>query len=110
MLHAGLPPQWNLQTAATCADEVHHRLTGEMAGQLYQRMYGNEPDAWRDDLDGWDRIRFTINAFTRLRVCDADGRLLLKFKGPLAAAPIGAIPWFRAPRRRSARTRLAETA
>ena len=66
MLHAGLPPQWTLQTAATCADEVQRRLGGEMAGQLYQRMYGNEPDTWRDDLDGWDRIRFTINALTRL--------------------------------------------
>jgi bis(5'-nucleosyl)-tetraphosphatase (symmetrical) len=31
---------------------------------------------------------------------------LLKFKGPLAAAPAGAIPWFRAPRRRSAGARI----
>ena len=107
MLHAGLPPQWTLQTAATCADEVQRRLGGEMAGQLYERMYGNEPDTWRDDLDGWDRIRFTINAFTRLRVCDAaTGRMVLKFKGLPATAPRGTQPWFRIPWRKSAGARL----
>jgi bis(5'-nucleosyl)-tetraphosphatase (symmetrical) len=107
LLHAGLPPQWTLQTAATCADEVQRRLGGEMAGQLYQRMYGNEPDTWRDDLDNWDRIRFTINALTRLRVCDAaTGRMVLKFKGLPATAPRGTQPWFRIPWRKSAGERL----
>ena len=107
LLHAGLPPQWSLQTAESCASEVQRRLAGENAGQLYQRMYGNEPDTWRDDLDGWDRIRFTINAFTRLRVCDAGtGRMVLKFKGAPADAPRGTQPWFRIAWRKSAGERL----
>ena len=107
LLHAGLPPQWNLQLAEACAVEVQRRLLGEKAGQLYERMYGNEPDTWRDDLDGWDRIRFTINAFTRLRVCDAGtGRMVLRFKGAPANAPSGAQPWFRIPWRKSAGERL----
>jgi len=107
LLHAGLPPQWSLQTAESCALEVQRRLLGEKAGQLYERMYGNEPDTWRDDLDGWDRIRFTINAFTRLRVCDAGtGRMVLKFKGAPVDAPRGTQPWFRIPWRKSAGERL----
>jgi bis(5'-nucleosyl)-tetraphosphatase (symmetrical) len=107
LLHAGLPPQWDLQMARACATEVRHKLLGERAGQLYDRMYGNEPDTWRDDLDGWDRIRFTINAFTRLRVCDvATGRMALKFKGVPASAPAGTQPWFRVPWRKSAGERL----
>jgi bis(5'-nucleosyl)-tetraphosphatase (symmetrical) len=107
LLHAGLPPQWNLQTAADCAGEVQRQLSGERAGQLYERMYGNEPDTWRDDLDGWDRIRFTINAFTPLRVCDVEtGRMVLKFKGAPAAAPRGTQPWFRIRWRKSAGERL----
>ena len=62
---------------------MERRLQGEKAGQLLERMYGNDPDTWRDDLDGWDRVRFTINAFTRLRVCETEsGRMVLKFKGP----------------------------
>jgi bis(5'-nucleosyl)-tetraphosphatase (symmetrical) len=107
LLHAGLPPQWDLRTAQACAEEVQQKLTGEKAGQVYERMYGNEPDTWRDDLDGWSRIRFTINAFTRLRVCDArTGRMALKFKGPPANAPAATQPWFRIPWRRSAGTRI----
>lgn len=107
LLHAGLPPQWDLGTAQACADEVRQKLAGEQAGQVYERMYGNEPDTWRDDLDGWSRIRFTINAFTRLRVCDArSGRMALKFKGPPANAPAGTQPWFRIPWRRSADSRI----
>ncbi|MGL6223748.1 MAG: symmetrical bis(5'-nucleosyl)-tetraphosphatase [Steroidobacteraceae bacterium] len=107
LLHAGLPPQWDLQTAQACADAVQQKLAGEEAGQVYERMYGNEPDTWRDDLDGWSRLRFTINAFTRLRVCDArTGRMALKFKGPPANAPADTQPWFRIPWRRSAGTRI----
>ncbi len=56
-------------------------------------MYGNEPSLWREELEGWDRLRFTINAFTRLRVCDvADGRMRLEFKGPPATAPRDSRP------------------
>ena len=107
LLHAGLPPQWDLRTAQSCAREVERRLQGEEAGQLLERMYGNEPDTWRDDLDGWDRVRFTINAFTRLRVCETEsGRMVLKFKGPPDSAPQGTRPWFRIPWRQSARERL----
>jgi bis(5'-nucleosyl)-tetraphosphatase (symmetrical) len=107
LLHAGLPPQWTLETARSCAHEVERRLQGERAGELYRHMYGNEPSTWRDELDGWDRLRFTINAFTRLRVCTVDdGRMLLGFKGPPAARPRGAEPWFRIPWRRSAGARL----
>jgi bis(5'-nucleosyl)-tetraphosphatase (symmetrical) len=107
LLHAGLPPQWDLQTAQACAREVHGKLTGEKAAQVLERMYGDDPDVWRDDLDGWSRIRFAINAFTRLRVCDVrTGRLALKFKGTPATAPAGTQSWFRIPWRKSAGERL----
>ena len=52
-------------------------------------------------------MRFTINALTRLRVCEATtGRMLLKYKGPPASAPAGVVPWFRVDWRRSAGERL----
>jgi bis(5'-nucleosyl)-tetraphosphatase (symmetrical) len=107
LLHAGLPPQWNLATAKSCALEVERKLAGESAGQLYEHMYGNEPDLWRDDLEGWSRLRFTVNAFTRLRLCDAaTGRMALKFKGTPSTAPAGTQPWFRVPWRKSAGERI----
>jgi bis(5'-nucleosyl)-tetraphosphatase (symmetrical) len=107
LFHAGLPPQWDVATARSCAHDVERRLRGENAGALFEHMYGNEPSVWRDELEGWDRLRFTINAFTRLRVCDvADGRMRLEFKGPPATAPQESRPWFRIPWRRSAGERL----
>jgi bis(5'-nucleosyl)-tetraphosphatase (symmetrical) len=106
LLHAGLPPQWDIAQARRCAAELEDALGGERSGRLFAQMYGNQPDLWRDDLEGADRLRFITNAFTRLRVCDADGRMLLRFKGPPAEAPPGAVPWFRAAGRRSAGARI----
>ena len=107
LLHAGLPPQWTLATALACARDVEAMLGGERVGELFTHMYGNEPAVWRDDLDGWDRLRFTINAFTRLRVCAADdGRMLLQYKGAPDEAPAGAVPWFEVPWRRCRDGRL----
>jgi bis(5'-nucleosyl)-tetraphosphatase (symmetrical) len=106
LLHAGLPPQWDIAQARACARELEAALRGDRSGELFARMYGNQPDLWRDDLAGADRLRFITNAFTRLRVCDSDGRMLLKYKGSLAKIPRGSTPWFRAPGRRSAGHRI----
>jgi bis(5'-nucleosyl)-tetraphosphatase (symmetrical) len=106
MLHAGLPPQWDIATARRCAGELEQALRGDRSGALFERMYGNQPDLWRDDLEGVDRLRFITNALTRLRACDAEGRMLLRFKGPLARLPVGAVPWFRAAGRRTEGSRI----
>jgi len=106
MLHAGLPPQWDIAAARRCAGELEQALRSDRSGALFERMYGNEPDLWRDDLEGADRLRFITNALTRLRACDATGRMLLRFKGPLARLPAGAVPWFRAAGRRTEGARI----
>ncbi len=106
VLHAGLPPQWDIDLARSCGAELEQALRGERSGALFAGMYGNQPDLWRDDLEGNDRLRFITNALTRLRACDRDGRLLLKAKGRPQDLPGGAIPWFRVPGRRSAGARI----
>jgi bis(5'-nucleosyl)-tetraphosphatase (symmetrical) len=100
MIHAGLAPQWDLTTARAAAKEVEQALATQ-PGDLYEHMYGNRPDRWSNDLEGHDRLRFIINCFTRLRFCDADGRLNLKAGGKPEEAPDGAVPWFQMPDRRS---------
>jgi bis(5'-nucleosyl)-tetraphosphatase (symmetrical) len=106
MVHAGLPPQWDVPLARRAAAELEAALRGEHSGRLFATMYGNKPDRWQDDLEGDERLRYITNALTRLRVCDPGGRLLLKFKGPLEEMPDGALPWFRAPGRRWAGARI----
>jgi bis(5'-nucleosyl)-tetraphosphatase (symmetrical) len=106
MLHAGVPPQWDIALARRCADEVGSALRGERSGALLEAMYGNQPDCWRDDLEGDDRLRFITNALTRLRVCERSGRLRLDFKGKPEEMPPDVVPWFRAPERRWAGARI----
>ena len=106
MIHAGLPPQWDIGLARRCAAELEAALRSEHSGRLFKDMYGNQPDRWSDALAGVDRLRFITNALTRLRACDASGRMLLKLKGPPAGMPAGALPWFDVPGRRSAGARI----
>ncbi len=101
MLHAGLPPQWDLAQARACARELEAVLQGPEHVEFLCAMYGNEPACWSDTLTGMDRLRFIANCFTRLRWCTAEGELLLKEKGGLEQASAGALPWFRVPGRRT---------
>ena len=94
MLHAGLPPQWDLGLARGCAREFEKALQRNPE-KLFKHMYGDKPDRWDDALDGAERLRFIVNCFTRLRYLDADGRLALRAKGaPKKAQSESLIPWF----------------
>lgn len=101
LVHAGLPPQWDLAQAQACAQEVEQVLRSTEYADFFTQMYGDEPDRWADELNGWGRLRFITNAFTRLRYCDSDGRIALGHKGAPGSQPAGLIPWFEVPHRRS---------
>jgi bis(5'-nucleosyl)-tetraphosphatase (symmetrical) len=107
MLHAGLPPQWDLATAQACAHELERALRDDKRCiELFTHMYGDKPNRWSDDLHGLDRLRFITNCLTRLRFCRTDGTLELNYKGMIDSAPKGVVPWFRAPQRRSRDLRI----
>ena len=107
MIHAGLPPQWDLQIAQRCAHELEEALRDEhRCVQLFANMYGDKPNRWSEDLRGFDRLRFITNCLTRLRFCRVDGTVELKFKGKVEDAPDYVVPWFRAPQRRSCDLRI----
>lgn len=98
MCHAGLLPDWSQARAVALADEVHAVLVSESAGEFLARMYGNDPDRWDESLEGVDRQRMIVNAFTRMRFIDAAGRLDFAAKQGLDSAPAGFRPWFQYPR------------
>jgi len=101
MIHAGLPPQWDLALAQSCAREVETALRSDNIVGFIEHMYGNKPRLWSDELSGWKRLRFTVNCLTRLRFCDDQGRLEFKYKGPPGSQPAEFRPWFELPDRRS---------
>ncbi len=92
MVHAGLLPQWSVESAQALAREVEAALGGEQYRPFLKNLYGAEPRVWRDELTGWDRLRVIVNAMTRLRFCNAAGEMALRAKG--AQAPPGFRPWF----------------
>lgn len=106
MVHAGLAPQWDIATAESCAREVERELRSERFTDLLARMYGDYPDLWSPDLQGIERWRFIINSFTRLRMCDPEGRLRIGARGPVRERDDGLIPWFEVPGRANANTTI----
>ena len=95
MVHAGLPPTWDVERAGALAREVEDQLRCHYAsGDFLEQMYGDYPDRWDQALDGMDRIRFAINAFTRLRFCDRNGVLALDHTGPPGSQPAPFFPWY----------------
>ena len=94
MSHAGIPPIWTSAQAVALSGEVQAVLQSPQANTFLSSMYGNQPDLWRDDLHGLERLRCITNYLTRMRICDADGRLNLKYKGELEGIPAPHRPWF----------------
>lgn len=100
-VHAGLVPQWSAEQALALAGEVEALLRGGALAAFLPRMYGNEPRRWAEGLQGDERLRFVINALTRLRFCKADGTMDFKTKEGAGSAPAGHHPWFEVPGRMS---------
>lgn len=101
LIHAGLPPQWDMRAAARCAREVEEALRGDGAAEFFAHMYGDAPERWSEDLQGFERIRFITNCLTRLRYCDAEGSLNMREKCAPGGQAAHLLPWFRVPGRAS---------
>lgn len=101
LVHAGIPPAWDVGEAASRAREVESLLRGPEWRDALAAMYGNEPAGWRSGLNRTEQTRFTINALTRMRFLHADGRLDFDCTGPPGSQPAGLTPWFDAPGRKA---------
>ncbi len=95
LTHAGIPPCWNIPTAALLATEVEQCLQSERWQNLLAKLYGNKPNPWSRQLKGMSRLRCIINYLTRMRLCQADGTLEFEHKGGiLGQLPDGFKAWF----------------
>ena len=92
LVHAGLPPNIDIQSCLSLANEVEEVLKSDRISSFLKSMYGDSPSAWRDTLRGQDRLRFITNCFTRMRYCNKDGELELTHKG--SVPPAGFQPWY----------------
>lgn len=94
MVHAGLPPQWTLEQAIELAQETEALLRSDQFNDFLHHMYGNKPDVWSESLAGYDRHRFIINSFTRLRFCDSIGKMNFKETIAPGSQDKSLFPWY----------------
>ena len=103
MMHAGVVPQWTAQQTMDLAHEVETALRAPDWPDFLRRMYGNQPAKWDDGLQGIDRLRCIVNAFTRMRFCELDGTMEFSIKDAAGTVtPAGYMPWFDLPHRKTA--------
>ncbi len=102
MTHAGLPPHWNSKKAVKWATRVSEILQSADYTHFLADMYGNKPNNWQQCNTEQEKLRFTVNALTRMRFCTIDGCLDFSQKGspekleePYSKNnPQGLMPWF----------------
>jgi bis(5'-nucleosyl)-tetraphosphatase (symmetrical) len=107
MVHAGVLPSWTSDKTMSLAAEVEEMLSSPELANFLREMYDDEPSGWSDTLKGTPRLRVIVNALTRLRFCDAQGKMEFKFKEGATNAPPGYLPWFDVPHRKTASVTLA---
>ena len=106
LLHAGLVPQWDIQTALGLAREAQEALRGPQHLQLLANLSAPVAPLWQPQLAGTARLLFTIKVLTYLRVCASTGAPHFDFTGAPADAPAGQLPWFAVPTRQTRGTPL----
>ena len=106
MVHAGVIPEWPVKKVLARAREVEEVLRGDKPQKFLSEMYGKLPNRWSKELSGNDRLRFITNVLTRIRFLTQDGKLDFDEKLGPKDAPKNLRPWFAAPNRKTADTRI----
>ncbi len=101
MIHAGLPPQWDIEQAMELAEEFEQVLNSEDYLSFLEVMYGDNPNVWDENLTGNDRLRFIVNCFTRMRYLDDKDELNFSEKGAPGSQGKHLTPWFMVDERKS---------
>jgi bis(5'-nucleosyl)-tetraphosphatase (symmetrical) len=102
MVHAGVLPQWDVDLTLELAHDLEKALRRDNWQETLAGLYGNEPNRWSKNLKGIERLRITCSALTRMRFCNRDGEMDFTSSGGLDSAPVGYMPWFDVPGRKTA--------
>lgn len=98
LVHAGVLAPWSAEKAQALAHEVEAALRGPRWAAALEKIYGNEPRYWSDDLEGGRRLRVIVNAMTRMRMCTLEGHIDFSYKdAPNSKSDL--VAWFDVPGR-----------
>ncbi|ALQ07036.1 MULTISPECIES: symmetrical bis(5'-nucleosyl)-tetraphosphatase [Pseudoalteromonas] len=94
--HAGLNPDWSIENALKYAQFAQSCYQSNNAKTFFEQMYKPHPVKWHNDLDDFEKFRYIVNYFTRMRFLTSNNQLELSAKG----ATINnneLTPWFMHP-------------
>lgn len=96
MTHAGVPPQWSLEVLRQESLLVSQALKqSDYLDALISQMYTDTAERWEPSAIGINRLRFCINALTRMRYLYVDGHLDFDCKQPPEDCTNPQLrPWF----------------
>lgn len=106
LVHAGIPPQWDLKKAQKMALVVEQILQGLDYPKFLKKMYGDTPKLWSSDLKDGEKARFLVNGLTRMRYCTSKGKLNFKYNCAPGSQPDKLLPWFEVPERKSTSVKI----
>lgn len=96
LVHAGLHPAWKMNQARRHAREIESLLRADDYASLLKASLAQKA-VWDSELTGAARWRALTDIFTRLRVCNGEGRPDYDYTGAPENAPKGLRPWFDVP-------------
>jgi bis(5'-nucleosyl)-tetraphosphatase (symmetrical) len=101
-------PQWSADDVLALSRELTEVLTDPQDGLRLLAALGRGVVRlpWSGGLAGLERWATAAAVLTRARLLAPDGGMVSGFSGPLEAAPEGAVPWFKAPGRRTRNVRV----
>ncbi|QCI22599.1 symmetrical bis(5'-nucleosyl)-tetraphosphatase [Buchnera aphidicola] len=97
MVHAGISPQWDINIAKICALEIAHYLSSKNYSVFLKDIYNNNINFWKFNLNALDKLRYSMNVFTRMRYCYPDARLNMFYKQSPSVVKYPLQPWFLIP-------------
>lgn len=92
--HAGIPPRWSIKKAIKQARKAEKKLQGEKYAKYLRKAYKSKNMQWADDFNKYDKFRYRLNGFARIRYCDERGEPDYADKCPLGEQRPGLKPWF----------------
>ncbi|WP_024611159.1 symmetrical bis(5'-nucleosyl)-tetraphosphatase [Pseudoalteromonas sp. TB64] len=91
--HAGLNPNWSIEQALKHAQFAQECYQSNNAKTFFERMYQPHPAMWSNELDCFEKFRYIVNYFTRMRFLTQNNKLELIAKGAINKNN-ELTPWF----------------
>ncbi len=93
MVHAGLHPSWDDDTARVIAAECSQAIANGTWLSAWKASRP-APPPWSSVLTGDARLAAALSILVGARTLYADNRLNVDYSGPPSGAPAGSAPWF----------------